>query len=221
MKTQNPVIGASRGSAGNATATRSLGRNIFKAKPESVANPKTEAQTKQRYLLAFVQKIVSTLSDNAIEALYPVKVTGMSKRNKMVQDLMKAALRADEDGLSLKYNSGIIGNGHPTQAPTYNLKGSELVDMEIKATKENFGMQPSTTETLFFVDVNLTKGTARIVKTNKTAPQGGDATFSTLGFTTDNDYHFIYTCIYDKEQPLPNNSEFSFGLTKSNVYIEI
>ena len=221
MKTQNPVIGASRGSAGNATATRSLGRNIFKAKPESVANPKTEAQTKRRFLLAFVQKMVSALSDNEIEALYPVKVTGMSKRNKMVQDIMNASLRADEDGLVLKKWSGIIGNGHPTQAPTYANAGSDVVDLEIKATRQNFGMATTATEQLFYVDMNLTKGTIRVVKTSKTAPQGGDATFSTLGFTTDSDDHLIYTCIYDKEHPLPNNSEFSFGLTKSNCYIEL
>lgn len=221
MKTQNPVIGASRGSAGNATATRSLGRNIFKAKPESVANPKTEAQMKQRNLLAFVQKIVSTLSDNEIEALYPVKVTGMSKRNRMVRDLMRAARRVDEDGLSLAKHDGIIGNGHGVPVPSLDNPASDLVDLECKATRENFNMQPSETAALFIVDINLTKGTARIIKTNKTAPQGGDATFGTLGLTSDSDWHYVYTCIYDKEQPLPNNPEFEFGLTKSTIYYEV
>jgi len=54
MIVQNTLIGRSKQSIGNVVATTLLGKNVLKAKPLTVANPKTEGQINQRAKISAV-----------------------------------------------------------------------------------------------------------------------------------------------------------------------
>jgi hypothetical protein len=54
MIVQNTLIGRSKQSIGNVVATTLLGKNVLKAKPLTVANPRTEGQINQRAKISAV-----------------------------------------------------------------------------------------------------------------------------------------------------------------------
>lgn len=83
MIVQNPLIGRARKSAGGMTATTILGKNVLKATPISVANPKTDAQLAQRARQTMALGIYQSLA-NVIKTSFKEAAVGMYPVNKFV-----------------------------------------------------------------------------------------------------------------------------------------
>lgn len=58
---QNPVIGRAKQQAGGMVFSTWKGKNVMRAKPIAVANPKTEAQEIQRAKIAYLAKFAASL----------------------------------------------------------------------------------------------------------------------------------------------------------------
>lgn len=87
MKTQLPWINRAKGSAGGMTACKVYDKNVFRAKPYEVNNPKTQKQTTQRDFFKEVSALVATFTDEQLRTLYPNAPKGMSRRNALTKQL--------------------------------------------------------------------------------------------------------------------------------------
>lgn len=95
MKTQNPLIGRSKGSAGGMTASKVYDKNVLRAKAFEVNNPNTQAQQNERNFFTQCQRINSTASEEMLRTLFPIKPKSMSRRNALMKQLMS---NKEEDG---------------------------------------------------------------------------------------------------------------------------
>ena len=86
-KVQNPIIGRSRGSAGGMTFSKSLGKNIMRAKAFEVANPKTAAQTTQRNFFTQVSEMIQNFNPEQLRALFPKMPKGITRRNALFRQV--------------------------------------------------------------------------------------------------------------------------------------
>jgi len=82
---QNPIIGRARGSVATTTFTTWKGLNVIKAKPISVANPKSEGQVQQRGRLRFISRL-SRRVGALIRRNYAILAVGKTSFNAFAQD---------------------------------------------------------------------------------------------------------------------------------------
>ena len=87
MKTQNPIIGRAKGSAGGMTACKVHDKNVMRAKAFEVNNPKTAAQTTQRDYFKDLSALVTSFSPEQLRTLFPNKPKAMSRRNALSKQL--------------------------------------------------------------------------------------------------------------------------------------
>lgn len=90
MKTQNPLIGRSKKSFGEATFYTMNGQNIVRTKPVAVANPNTPAQEMQRVRFTGFTGCANSLPQNDLDFLFPVKNPRQNKRSTLQQQLSPA-----------------------------------------------------------------------------------------------------------------------------------
>lgn len=86
-KVQNPVIGRAKGSAGGMTFNKTYDKNIMKAKPFEVKNPKTIAQVNQRVFFASVSAQAMALNPDQLRTIFPTMPKGISRRNAFFKQL--------------------------------------------------------------------------------------------------------------------------------------
>lgn len=82
--TQNNLIGAARGSAGNMTFSSWKGLNVLKNKPASVANPRSDGQVAQRSVITQLVAIFRQVP-SALRTAFRQYATGMSAYNAFVK----------------------------------------------------------------------------------------------------------------------------------------
>ena len=87
MKTQNPIIGRFKGSAGGMTGCKVFDKNVLRAKAFEVSNPKTQAQTTQRDYFKSLSALVATFSEEQLRELFGQKPKSKSRRNALSQQL--------------------------------------------------------------------------------------------------------------------------------------
>lgn len=87
MKTQNPLIGRFKGSAGGMTGAKVYDKNVLRAKAFEVNNPNTQAQQTQRNYFAELSALVASLTDGQLRAIFPSKPKSMSRRNALSKQL--------------------------------------------------------------------------------------------------------------------------------------
>lgn len=87
---QNPIIGRSKGTLGNAVFSTWKGINTLRSKALTVANPQTDGQMKQRAKLAVLLAIYQTISPIVSKGFKEVAV-GMSEYNKFMAINLKNA----------------------------------------------------------------------------------------------------------------------------------
>lgn len=90
MKTQNPLIGRSKKSFGEATFYTLNGQNIVRTKAISVANPKSEKQQAQRARFIGITKLANSVNENDLSMLFPVKAPRQNRRSTLQQQLAVA-----------------------------------------------------------------------------------------------------------------------------------
>lgn len=111
MKTQNPIIGRAKGSAGGMTFSKNYDKNVARAKAFEVSNPKTTAQTTERSFFAEVMKLVSSVSEDQLRSIFSVKPKTKSRRNALTSQIT-AAYSVDGTTKSVDLSKlQAIGNG--------------------------------------------------------------------------------------------------------------
>lgn len=90
MKTQNPLIGRSRKSYGDATFYTLNGENIVRTKPMVVSNPNTPAQEAQRTRFKAFTSAANSLSEADLNLLFATKTTGRNRRSMLQAQLAPA-----------------------------------------------------------------------------------------------------------------------------------
>ncbi len=126
MKTQNPIIGRSRGSAGGMTFCKVYDKNVARAKAFEVSNPNTPAQQTQRDFFKQVADIVRTVSDEQLRSLFGSKPKAMSRRNALSKQV-SAANSIDGSSKVVDFSKLLaIGSGPKVTTPFMTLDDGEL-----------------------------------------------------------------------------------------------
>lgn len=142
-KVQNPIIGRSRGSAGGMTFSKSLGKNIMRAKAFEVNNPKTAAQTTQRNFFTQVSDLVAGFSPNQLRTLFPTLPKGITRRNALFKQIA-AENQTVDDVKSVKLADVVTLGNAPTMdfgtTTCTNTAGTIAVELDA-AVKANVSVK--------------------------------------------------------------------------------
>lgn len=116
-KIKQGILGGFKGTVGTVIGSSWNGIAYMKGKPQSVKNPRTDAQVQQRNFFKEVQGLVSQLSDEQLTSLFPSVTRGMTRRNMLTRQLSAAAAVVDEvKTVDLSTLEG-IGNGERIDSP--------------------------------------------------------------------------------------------------------
>ena len=116
-KIKQGILGGFKGKVGTVIGASWNGISYMKGRPQSVRNPRTEAQVQQRNFFKELQGLVSQLSDEQLISLFPSVNRGMTRRNMFTRQLAAAAAVVDDvKTVDLSTVEG-IGNGERIDSP--------------------------------------------------------------------------------------------------------
>ena len=116
-KIKQGILGGFKGTVGTVIGSSWNGIAYMKGKPQSVKNPRTDAQVQQRNFFKEVQGLVSQLSEEQLVSLFPSVNRGMTRRNMLTRQLSAAAATVDDvKTVDLSTLEG-IGNGERIDSP--------------------------------------------------------------------------------------------------------
>ena len=125
-KIKQGILGGFRGTVGTVVGSSWNGIAYMKGKPQSVKNPKTDAQLQQRGFFRDLQQLVAQLSDEQLASLFPTVTRGMTRRNMFTRQLAAAAaVTGDVKAVDLAQLEG-IGNGERIDSPMLESIVSEI-----------------------------------------------------------------------------------------------
>ena len=174
-KIKQGILGGFRGTVGTVVGSSWNGIAYMKGKPQSVKNPKTDAQLQQRGFFKDLQQLVSQLSDEQLASLFPTVTRGMTRRNMLTRQLAAAAVVTDDvKTVDLSLLEG-IGNGECIDSPMLEslvseIDGSLAIYAEAAAA-ESIG-KPAEAN-FIVVAYNITQRKIGIFNTEETDPSLG------------------------------------------------
>ena len=116
-KIKQGILGGFKGKVGTVIGASWNGISYMKGRPQSVRNPRTEAQVQQRNFFKELQGLVSQLSDEQLISLFPSVNRGMTRRNMFTRQLAATAAVVDDvKTVDLSTLEG-IGNGERIDSP--------------------------------------------------------------------------------------------------------
>ena len=116
-KIKQGILGGFRGTVGTVVGSSWNGVAYMKGKPQSVRNPRSDAQVQQREFFKEVQALVAQLTDEQLASLFPSVTRGMIRRNMLTRQLAAAAAVVDDvKTVDLSTLEG-IGNGERIDSP--------------------------------------------------------------------------------------------------------
>ena len=125
-KIKQGILGGFRGTVGTVVGSSWNGIAYMKGKPQSVRNPRSDAQVQQRTFFKEVQALVAQLTDEQLASLFPSVTRGMTRRNMLTRQLAAAAAVVDDvKSVDLSSLEG-IGNGEHIDSPMLESLVSEI-----------------------------------------------------------------------------------------------
>ncbi len=121
-KIKQGILGGFRGKVGTVIGASWNGIAYMRGLAQSVKNPQTEAQLKQRSFFKEVQDLVGQLSDEQLAFLFPNSVKGMSRRNLLTKQLSAYPIETEEGKHADLADIISLGN-----APTADLPDVSIV----------------------------------------------------------------------------------------------
>ena len=116
-KIKQGILGGFRGTVGTVVGSSWNGIAYMKGKPQSVRNPRTDAQVNQRTFFKEVQALVAQLTDEQLASLFPNITRGMTRRNMLTRQISACADFTDDvKTFDLALLEG-IGNGERIDSP--------------------------------------------------------------------------------------------------------
>ena len=125
-KIKQGILGGFRGTVGTVIGSSWNGIAYMKGKPQSVKNPKTDAQLQQRGFFKDLQSLIGQITDEQLQSLFPSVTRGMTRRNMLTRQLAAAAFVTDDvKSVDLSTLEG-IGNGERIDSPMLESLVSEI-----------------------------------------------------------------------------------------------
>ncbi len=125
-KIKQGILGGFRGTVGTVIGSSWNGIAYMKGKPQSVKNPKTDAQLQQRGFFKDLQSLIGQITDEQLQSLFPSVTRGMTRRNMLTRQLAAAAIVTDDvKSVDLSLMEG-IGNGERIESPMLESLVSEI-----------------------------------------------------------------------------------------------
>ena len=121
-KIKQGILGGFKGKVGTVIGASWNGIAYMRGLAQSIKNPQTEAQLKQRSFFKEVQDLVSQLSDEQLAFLFPNSVKGMSRRNLLTKQLSAYPIETEEGKHADLADIISLGN-----APTADLPDVSIV----------------------------------------------------------------------------------------------
>ena len=121
-KIKQGILGGFKGKVGTVIGASWNGIAYMRGLAQSVKNPQTEAQLKQRSFFKEVQDLVGQLSDEQLAFLFPNSVKGMSRRNLLTKQLSAYPIETEEGKHADLADIISLGN-----APTADLPDVSIV----------------------------------------------------------------------------------------------
>ncbi len=116
-KIKQGILGGFRGTVGTVVGSSWNGIAYMKGKPQSVKNPRSDAQVQQRTFFKEVQALVAQLTDEQLASLFPSVTRGMTRRNMLTRQISACADYTDDvKTFDLALLEG-IGNGEHINSP--------------------------------------------------------------------------------------------------------
>ena len=116
-KIKQGILGGFRGKVGTVIGASWNGISYMRGLAQSHKNPKTAAQLQQRAFFKELHGLVSQLSDEQLQSLFPSTTRGMTRRNMLTRQLAAAASVVDDvKSVDLSVMEG-IGNGERINSP--------------------------------------------------------------------------------------------------------
>ena len=174
-KIKQGILGGFRGTVGTVVGSSWNGIAYMKGKPQSVKNPKTDAQLQQRGFFRDLQQLVAQLSDEQLASLFPTVTRGMTRRNMFTRQLAAAAaVTGDVKAVDLTQLEG-IGNGERIDSPMLESMVSVtdgVLDIYAEAAAAEAIGKPAEAN-FIAVAYNITKHKIGVFNTNVTDPGMG------------------------------------------------
>lgn len=157
--TQNPIIGATRQSAGGMVFSRSLDQNVIRAKPITYNDKNSDAQQAVRRRMTAVTGLAKADSKKALDALYPTRPTKQTKFSRLIQQLMAAVTVIA--GVITTHFANVLTLGNGTLASYFTATSFEAGAGTILVTQSNVIPDIATNSNYraFAFLFNVTKGT--------------------------------------------------------------
>ena len=125
-KIKQGILGGFRGTVGTVIGSSWNGIAYMKGKPQSVKNPRSDAQVQQRTFFKEVQALVAQLTDEQLASLFPNITRGMTRRNMLTRQISACADYTDDvKTFDLALLEG-IGNGERIDSPMLESLVSEI-----------------------------------------------------------------------------------------------
>ena len=125
-KIKQGILGGFRGTVGTVVGSSWNGIAYMKGKPQSVRNPRSDAQVQQRTFFKEVQALVAQLTDEQLASLFPSVTRGMTRRNMLTRQISACADYTDDvKTFDLALLEG-IGNGERIDSPMLESLVSEI-----------------------------------------------------------------------------------------------
>ncbi|MBO7082471.1 MAG: hypothetical protein J6W30_01355 [Bacteroidales bacterium] len=174
-KIKQGILGGFRGTVGTVIGSSWNGIAYMKGKPQSVRNPRTDAQVQQRNFFKEVQELVGQISDEQLVSLFPSATRGLTRRNMLTRQIAACAAFVDDvKTVDLSSLEG-IGNGERIDSPMLESLVSEI-DGSLAIYAEETAVEiigkPSVAN-FIAVAYNLTQKKVAVFNTEVTDPSMG------------------------------------------------
>ena len=174
-KIKQGILGGFRGTVGTVVGSSWNGIAYMKGKPQSVRNPRTDAQLQQREFFKEVQALVAQLTDEQLASLFPSVTRGMTRRNMLTRQISVCADFTDDvKTFDLALLEG-IGNGERIDSPMLESLVSEIDGSLAIYAEEAAAEAIGKPEGANFIAVayNVTQKKIAVFNTNVTDPTEG------------------------------------------------
>jgi hypothetical protein len=174
-KIKQGILGGFKGKVGTVIGSSWNGIAYMKGLPQSVRNPRTDAQVQQRNFFKELQGLVSQLRDEQLASLFPLVNRGMTRRNMLTRQIAACADVVDDaKTVNLSLLEG-IGNGERIDSPM--LESVVTLTNDVK----DFYAEPAAAEQIgkpteanfIVVAYNITQKRIGIFNTEVTDPSMG------------------------------------------------
>ena len=174
-KIKQGILGGFRGTVGTVVGSSWNGIAYMKGKPQSVRNPRSDAQVQQREFFKEVQALVAQLTDEQLASLFPSVTRGMTRRNMLTRQISACAdYTYDVKTFDLALLEG-IGNGERIDSPMLESLVSEIDGSLAIYAEQAAAASIGKPEGANFIAVayNITQKKVAVFNTNVTDPTEG------------------------------------------------